>query len=260
MQFDKAPAQPKHATGSLTLEPIGFIESCFKERFGTPRQPGLIKEARGVIQLRPEINFSAGLHGLENFSHVWVLFWFHQNENKVVRPKVHPPRLEGEKVGVFATRSPHRPNPIGISVFEIEKIEGNSVFIRGLDVIDGTPVLDIKPYIPYSDSIPTAKAAWAAETPPQNLNIEWTTNAIEELKSLSDFDETKPLAEAILRMDPRPGFYRGTKARPNPYMSTYGFRIKNLNISFEMQEDTARIVRVEAWDEFFSRSSDQKQT
>jgi tRNA-Thr(GGU) m(6)t(6)A37 methyltransferase TsaA len=144
----------------VNFEPIGYIESCFKERFGTPRQPSLVPSAQATLKLRPELNLSAGLKGLEGFSHVWLVFVFHQNTNKSVKTTVHPPRLQGESIGVFATRSPHRPNPIGLSVVKLEKITKDELVLSGIDLIDGTPILDIKPYLPEIDAVKNASGGW----------------------------------------------------------------------------------------------------
>ena len=147
----------------IEFEIIGFVETCFKEKFGIPRQPGLVNEARGIIRLRNEDDYRTAIRTLEGFSHVWVVFVFHEHGSKNWKPSIRPPRLGGaKKVGVLASRSPHRPNPIGLSALEIEKIvidapQGPEIHVRGVDLLDGTPVLDIKPYLPYADSIPKAR-------------------------------------------------------------------------------------------------------
>ncbi|GFS34409.1 hypothetical protein TNIN_101391 [Trichonephila inaurata madagascariensis] len=139
-----------------SLVPIGFISSCFKSKNGIPRQPSLCPKAKGTLSIEKNIftNPEHSLIGLEEFSHVWIIFIFHKNGHNSVRAKVHPPRLNGSSVGVFSTRSPHRPCAIGLSLTKLDKIEGNTLFLSGLDLLDGTPVLDIKPYIPLYD-IPT---------------------------------------------------------------------------------------------------------
>ncbi|KAH0539464.1 tRNA (adenine(37)-N6)-methyltransferase [Cotesia glomerata] len=138
---------------SLNLEPIGVINTGFPSKRGTPRQPGIGKESRGKITLFNTVftNPEHALNGLEDFSHMWILFHFHRNDSTHVRAKVSPPRLNGARTGVFSTRSPHRPCPIGLSLVKILSIEGNTILFEGVDTVDGTPVLDIKPYIPQYD-------------------------------------------------------------------------------------------------------------
>lgn len=127
------------------LKPIGIIHSCFSEKFGTPRQGVMAKTSRAVIELRKAFSES-WLDGLEKYSHCWVIFLFNQNKNDMIKAKVNPPKLMGEAVGVFATRAPYRPCPIGLTAARIRKIEGTCIFLSGVDVIDNTPILDIKPY------------------------------------------------------------------------------------------------------------------
>ncbi|XP_008544331.1 tRNA (adenine(37)-N6)-methyltransferase [Microplitis demolitor] len=141
------------STSSLALEPIGIINTGFPSKRGTPRQPGIGKESRGKITLFNTVftNPEHALNGLEDYSHMWILFHFHRNDSTHVRAKVAPPRLNGARTGVFSTRSPHRPCPIGLSLVKIINIEGNTILFEGVDTVDGTPVLDIKPYIPQYD-------------------------------------------------------------------------------------------------------------
>lgn len=147
----------------LTLRPIGVVRSSYKQRHGTPRQPGLesAKEHAGedaVIELFADQCVPEALRDLEAFSHVWVFSWFHLNGPRK-KPMVRPPR-GGPKRGVFSTRAPHRPVPIGLSAVEIVSVEGLCVRVRGLDLIDGTPILDLKPYVPDFDAIPEANRGW----------------------------------------------------------------------------------------------------
>ncbi|TNE47156.1 MAG: tRNA (N6-threonylcarbamoyladenosine(37)-N6)-methyltransferase TrmO [Deltaproteobacteria bacterium] len=145
----------------VCIRPIGTMRCDFTERYETPRQPAFAGEDVGVIELSPGMNFEQAVVGLEGFSHLWVLYGFHKNkpaERPVVM--VRPPRYTSEKVGVFATRSPHRPNPIGMSCVRLVKIEGRRIHIQGFDLLDGTPVLDIKPYLPMYDAHPEAITGW----------------------------------------------------------------------------------------------------
>ncbi|GAB1288482.1 tRNA (adenine(37)-N6)-methyltransferase [Apodemus speciosus] len=139
---------------NLLTEPIGYLESCFSAKIGTPRQPSVCSHSRACLKIRKSIfnNPEHSLMGLEEFSHVWILFVFHKNGHLNYKAKVQPPRLNGAKTGVFSTRSPHRPNAIGLTLAKLEKVEGGAVYLSGIDMIHGTPVLDIKPYIADYDS------------------------------------------------------------------------------------------------------------
>ncbi|XP_053556608.1 tRNA (adenine(37)-N6)-methyltransferase [Bombina bombina] len=141
-------------TGNIYTTPIGYIESCFKAKNGTPRQPTICSLSRGCLKISKSVfnNPEHSLIGLEQFSHVWILFVFHKNGRLSCKAKVQPPRLNGAKTGVFSTRSPHRPNAIGLTLARLEKVEGGTIYLSGIDIIHGTPVLDIKPYIAEYDS------------------------------------------------------------------------------------------------------------
>jgi tRNA-Thr(GGU) m(6)t(6)A37 methyltransferase TsaA len=147
----------------LVLEPIGFLRTPFGGKQEAPRQ-AVLEQVSARIELTASADFEHALADLERWSHIWVLYWFHENTDW--RPKVTPPRST-EKRGVFATRAPHRPNPIGLSAVALERVEGCTVHIRGADMLDGTPVLDIKPYVPYADSLVGANSGWlgAADMP-----------------------------------------------------------------------------------------------
>lgn len=180
-----AAARPSEAAvsppGVHTLKPIGRIESCFSQRNGTPRQAGVAPAARS--RLRMEWGVPAHtLDGLAAFSHVWLIFLFDQNRgDEVVKSKVHPPCLDGAPTGVFACRSPHRPNPIGLSLVELDRIEGDTLYLSGADLIDGTPVVDVKPFVPYAD-LPLAMGKvrapeWVHAGGSPRLCVEVTPNA-----------------------------------------------------------------------------------
>ncbi|KAM6182078.1 tRNA (adenine(37)-N6)-methyltransferase isoform 2-T2 [Erethizon dorsatum] len=146
--------KPTLETGNLLTEPIGYLESCFSAKNGTPRQPSICSHSRACLRIRKSIfnNPEHSLMGLEQFSHVWILFVFHKNGHLSYKAKVQPPRLNGAKIGVFSSRSPHRPNAIGLTLAKLEKVEGGAIYLSGIDMIHGTPVLDIKPYIADYDS------------------------------------------------------------------------------------------------------------
>ena len=150
----------------LRYVPIGRIASCFVERRGTPRQGLLVPAARARLRLDPTvIQPAAALEGLDGFSHVWLLYDFHENTNSAkgghqVRAKVHPPGLGGERIGLFATRTPHRPNPIGLSAARLLAVEGDSLLLGGADIVDGTPILDVKPYLRHDVHVDIAAPSW----------------------------------------------------------------------------------------------------
>lgn len=247
---------PKARMSSFELEPIGTIETCFKERFGTPRQPSLVPSSWGVLRLKPELNLADALQGLEGFSHIWLIFVFHQNTNKGIKTKVHPPRMGGEKIGLFATRTPHRPNPIGLSAVKLDRIQGDALYLSGVDLLDGTPILDIKPYLPSADSLPHAQAGWTSPHPERVLLVRFSPEAVQDLERLAGNDLCHRYQDTIrqtLELDPRPTFYKGTVEAPNPYTNVYGFRLGDFNIVYEMRETTATVRSIQHWSEFQKR-------
>ncbi|XP_056408087.1 tRNA (adenine(37)-N6)-methyltransferase isoform X2 [Hyla sarda] len=140
--------------GQVLTQPIGYIESCFTGKNGTPRQPSICSLSRACLRISKKVfnNPEHSLIGLQQFSHIWILFIFHKNGHLKCKAKVQPPRLNGAKTGVFSTRSPHRPNAIGLTLAKLDKVEGDTVHLSGIDMIQGTPVIDIKPYIAEYDS------------------------------------------------------------------------------------------------------------
>ena len=219
---------------SPSLHFIGHIESCFQDKFGTPRQPGLVPESKAFLKLNPEWQPEDSLQGLEGFSHLWVLFWFHKNNEKTrFHAKVFPPRMEGDKMGVFATRSPHRPNPIGLSLVKIESVEPHGIWVSGVDMIQGTPIIDLKPYIPYAEIRPEAKGGWTdakAKTSP--IQIEFLC-----LEKLEAWKRKRPEIEKLIRrtlsLDPRPQVYKGYEGEDSPYRSKHAMRLYEGDIHFE---------------------------
>lgn len=190
-----------------TVSPVGFVRSCFKEKFAIPRQPQLAPAARGVLELVAPFDKGEAVAGLEQVSHVWLLFLFHQALEDKPRLKVRPPRLGGNaSLGVFATRATHRPNGIGQSVVRLDKVEPGRLWLSGIDLLDGTPVLDIKPYVPYADSV-LATNAIAADAP-QPIPVGWNDQALQQAQSHGQ-RLGEPLIELIeqcLAQDPRPAY------------------------------------------------------
>lgn len=228
------------------MKAIGIVESCYRDKFGTPRQPGLAPSSMAKIKIHKEWQPEQALEGLEGFSHLWVIFEFHQNKTAGYHAKVHPPRLGGKQMGVFATRSPHRPNNIGLSLVKIERITKDEVWVSGIDLVDGTPVLDIKPYLPEVESIPTAKSGWAGEVSTEQKEVVWPE---ELLARLGEWEKKiqasglRNLVEETLRLDPRPVVYRGFEGQESPYRQVHAVRLYDGDIHFEFETPTRIVIR-----------------
>jgi len=169
---------------ALTIEPIGYVRTEMKLKDEAPRQPRASGGAPGRIELLSGQNYEHALLDLAGWDHIWVLFWFHHNAGW--RPKVLPPRSTSGRKGVFATRSPHRPNPIGLSAVRLERIDGLTLHVQDIDMLDGTPVLDLKPYVAYTDAIPDARNGWldrdanGAADPIAPFDVHWDEAAAEQ--------------------------------------------------------------------------------
>lgn len=219
----------------ISLKPIGFLESCYPDKFGTPRQPGLSPKAWSKLKLRADLQPEQALEGLENFSHIWLIFVFHQNKVARYHAKVHPPRLGGESMGIFATRSPHRPNPLGLSLVELVRIEKDSLILAGADLIDGTPILDVKPYLPEVESKPDAKRGWLerADKPPIEVVFRPEAESVLQQWQVRHPDkEIRQMLEDTLKLDPRPVVYRGYEQQESPYRSDHAFRLLDGDVHF----------------------------
>jgi tRNA-Thr(GGU) m(6)t(6)A37 methyltransferase TsaA len=229
----------------LTLQPIGIVHSPFSERLQAPRQPRATQGEQGSIELFPASGIEHALEDLTSFRFIWVLFWFHQNEG--FRPKVLPPR-SSERRGVFATRSPYRPNPIGLSAVELLGIEGRVLRIAQLDILDGTPVLDIKPYVPYTDAIPEATNGWLdAATRPHDpvpaYQVEFSEQALLQLEFLDARGTTiRPQVEEVLRLGPQPHPYRRIKAKGTGFVLAY----KAWRLEFRVEGQCISVNRLES--------------
>jgi tRNA-Thr(GGU) m(6)t(6)A37 methyltransferase TsaA len=195
----------------VLFEPIGVVHSPFTERVEAPRQATAAREVVGSIELFAGRGFEDALEGLDAWEYAWVLFVFHRNVEQARgwKPKVLPPRAEA-KVGVFATRSPHRPNPIGMSAVRIERVEGLHVHVKELDLLDGTPVLDIKPYVPYADAHPDARSGWLeVQDPRPRWSVTFSPGAEEQLAWLQGYGvDLRAGIESVLALGPQPHAYR----------------------------------------------------
>lgn len=211
---------------AYSVVPVGHVRSCFKEKFAIPRQPALAPAARGCLVLSPPFDRAEAVQGLEGVSHVWLLFIFHQALDTEPRLKVRPPRLGGNRsIGVFASRATHRPNGIGQSVVRLDRIEPGKLWLSGLDLLDGTPVLDIKPYVPYADQVPGATNA-IAEAPPALLPVDWASAALAQARShaLRLDEPLVALIEQCLGQDPRPAYQVPSPER------TYGVKLWDVEV------------------------------
>lgn len=216
---------------SFQFNVVGTIESPYKQKFAIPRQPGLIAEARGKLILSPPFADDDIIRGIESFSHLWLVFVFHETASKGWSPLVRPPRLGGNaRKGVFATRATFRPNPIGLSVVKLEKVyrQGNKLVLElsGIDLLDGTPILDIKPYLPYADALPGAAGGFADSAPETLMAVSFSEQAREFCLAQTAHPELALLIEKVLKQDPRPSYKKQRDAEQHYGMTLYHFNIK----------------------------------
>ncbi|MGJ7548140.1 tRNA (N6-threonylcarbamoyladenosine(37)-N6)-methyltransferase TrmO [Pseudomonas alloputida] len=224
-----------------TVAPVGIVRSCFKEKFAIPRQPQLAPAARGVLELLPPFDQGDAVAGLEQVSHVWLLFLFHQALEDKPRLKVRPPRLGGNKsMGVFATRATHRPNGIGQSVVRLEGVEPGRLLLSGIDLLDGTPVLDIKPYVPYADSVAGASNLMASDAPVA-IAVGWSDSALPQAHAhgLRLGEPLVELIEQCLAQDPRPAY------QVPPPERVYGVKFWDVQVRWHYpQPDQIQVLEV----------------
>lgn len=224
------------------MQTIGIVESCFKEKFAIPRQSGLMPSATATIRLLPPFDNADTVRGLERFSHIWVLFVFHATMRSQWKTMVRPPKLGGNtRVGVFASRATHRPNSIGMSAATLEGIDtqdGVKIHLLGADLLDGTPVLDIKPYLPYADAIASASNGYA-DTGASPTPVAFLPEAEISLNQLTaDYPTLRSLISEVLGEDPRPG-YADDAARE------YGMTLYDINIKWRCTGALATVTRIE---------------
>ena len=226
------------AEQTFTMHPVAHIESDFAEKFGIPRQSGLVDALRARVVFEPPYRDPSALRGIEQFSHIWLLWQFTQAMRADWSPTVRPPRLGGNtRVGVFATRSPFRPNPIGLSCVRLEKVEqdparGPVLLVRGADLLDGTPIYDIKPYIPFTDSRPDAAEGYTAQTRTYRLEV----RCPEALRASLAPEQWEALA-GVLAGDPRPS-YQDDPAR------VYGMRFAGYEVRFTVAEGVLTVCGI----------------
>lgn len=235
----------QNSSSTFTLSTIGIISSPFKEKFGIPRQPALAKNIISEIIIVPPYNRIEAFKEIEVFSHIWLSFIFHQNIRAEWKPCIRPPRLGGnKKIGVFASRSSFRPNDLGLSAVELIDIKHENgeirIKVRGADLVDGTPIVDIKPYIPYTDAIPDAKAGYASEAPRKPLKVVYSDPSLEQLNSInsSRYPNFKHIINDVLSADPRPAY----KNEHDPKI--YGINLYDFDIKWRVTGSDLEVISI----------------
>ena len=228
----------------MEIEPIGILRTCFGGKFAIPRQPGLCPSAWGVLEFSEKYRYPEAVRGLEGFSHLWIIFGFHETVEKGWHPTVRPPRLGGnERVGVFASRSTFRPNGLGLSLVKLDRIDFDAgeglqpplIYVSGVDLIDGTPVFDIKPYLPYVECLPHAQAGYAAEEIPRFL-VQVEAAAWANFEALDE--RSQRVIREVLSLDARPA------ASPKGVEKVYGAELCGRNVRFRVDGDTCWVVEL----------------
>ncbi len=222
----------------MEIKPIATIKTDFKEKFGIPRQSGRVPASIGVITFEKEYRDENFLRGIEQFSHLWLLFDFSLAHRKKINATVRPPRLGGNQhIGVFASRSPFRPNNIGLSCVNLRRViktenEGLKLEVGGVDLLDGTPILDIKPYIPYADCIENAQGGYAENLKYHRLNVDFPPQLLQYVP-----DNKWQLLYDCIADDPRPSYH-------DDETSVYTISIADFEVDFYVTNDTAHIIEI----------------
>ena len=223
---------------------VGHIKSCYPDKFGVPRQSGIVNSVQSELVIFPEWQPEQALQGLVGYSHMWIIFVFHKNTSARYHAKVHPPRLGGDSIGVFATRSPHRPNPIGLSLVEIKEIRADRIIFSGGDLVEGTPVLDIKPYLPQFESKPQAAGGWSLNTD-KEIRVDFSETAEPKMADWIKIKNDPQLKQAvieIIQQDPRPLAYKGYEETESPYRNEHAFRLYDADIHFKFLSENHAVV------------------
>ncbi len=231
-------------TNHYSIEKIGEIHSPYQEKFAVPRQPQLVPSANCEVQLHGKANHIDTVRGLEQFSHLWLLFLFDQNIDAGWKPTVRPPRLGGnEKIGVFASRATFRPNHIGMSLVKLKSIEvhQNNVVLKigNADLVNGTPIIDIKPYIPYADSMPDATAGYA-QHPPQSIPVEINDTLAAPFLTNSESKHKLAVIKEVLAQDPRPAY-----KQKQLDTKEYGVALFEFNVRFKVNGQRLTVTAIE---------------
>lgn len=228
----------------MEIEPIGFLRTCFGEKFAVPRQPGLCPSAWGTLEFLAPYRSAEAVRGLGGFSHVWLIFGFHQTEGEGWHQTVRPPRLGGnERVGVFASRSTFRPNGLGLSLVKLDRIAWDMVdgmdppvlHVSGVDLVDGTPVYDVKPYLPFIEALPDAGGGYASE-PITRVEVVVQETAREDFGKMPE--RARRVIMEALSLDPRPA------ASPKDESKMYGALLCDRNVIFRHSEGICQIIGI----------------
>lgn len=232
---------------AFSFEQIGVIRSPYKEKFAVPRQPGLVQHGNGELHLLSPYNQPDAVRGLEAFSHLWVLFVFHQTMEGGWRPTVRPPRLGGNaRMGVFATRSTFRPNPVGMSLVELKDIRCHKdqviLQLGSLDLVDGTPVVDIKPYLPFAEALPDAQASYAQQAPVASVDVIFTAELESAFPTLEKrYPHLRAFIMDVLAQDPRPAYRKGEETG-----KTYAVWLHDFNVRWRVTDIGFEVFALEA--------------
>ena len=245
---------------AFVFEPIAFVESAFADKFGIPRQSGMLKNLKAYIQFINDPDIKTALRSIEMFSHIWLVFVFDQHGGNKWKPSIRPPRLGGaKKVGVLSSRSPHRPNPIGISAVQLISIDyeysqGPRMCVAGIDLLDTTAILDVKPYIPIADSIPEAIPGWANE-PIIKQKVIFSAQAEQDFAA-AQFEQQEHIQQQsadfrkmlieILELDPRPAYMKRKHPVDAPASDqlSYGMDILGYEIKYKIESSSFKVLSI----------------
>lgn len=223
----------------MEIERIGIIRTDFPTKFGIPRQSGIVKRLEGQIIFDPKYRSPDAIRGIEGFSHLWIVWGFSENEGSKYNPTVRPPRLGGNtRMGVFATRSPFRPNGLGLSLVRLDRVEksdkyGHILRVFGVDMVDKTPIYDIKPYLPSADIAPDAEGGFAEQIGDYKLQVECDSSLLLPLS-----ENKREILLEILAEDPRPAYIDDSER-------TYGFPFADCEIKFKVKDKLLTVISVD---------------
>ncbi|MDC9528024.1 tRNA (N6-threonylcarbamoyladenosine(37)-N6)-methyltransferase TrmO [Pseudoalteromonas sp. Angola-7] len=228
-----------------SISAVGHIQSPYKQKFAIPRQPRLVPQAKAKLIFTAEFNREEFVRGIEEFSHIWLLFRFHETADKGYSAMVRPPRLGGnERKGVFATRATFRPNAIGMSAVKLEGVEYKngqlSLLLAGIDLLDGTPIVDIKPYLPYSDAMHEASAGFADTRPETQMSVAFSPEAIDFIAKQTHYPELEDFITNVLKQDPRPAYKKQKQGE-----QSYGMTLYNYNIRWQVNGEHNLVTSIE---------------
>lgn len=228
-----------------SISAVGHIQSPYKQKFAIPRQPRLVPQAKAKLIFTAEFNREEFVRGIEEFSHIWLLFRFHETADKGYSAMVRPPRLGGnERKGVFATRATFRPNAIGMSAVKLEGVEYKngqlSLLLAGIDLLDGTPIVDIKPYLPYSDAMHDAGAGFADTRPETQMSVAFSPEAIDFIAKQTHYPELEDFIANVLKQDPRPAYKKQKQGE-----QSYGMTLYNYNIRWQVNGEHNLVTSIE---------------